>query len=184
MPALTTYEDRTLYSSWQVSYEYIERRNSASANLLRLWAYFDNQDLWYELVNHIRDEDHEWMRELVRDKLNFDHCMRVLCNHGLAEANASNVYEVESKGYGVHACVHSWMRAVLNANIDVDLKTVALKCVASQVPEQSEPKWSVIQRRLMEHADRCIEAVLEEAHNNSDLAWAYYNFGNLYRNQG
>ena len=49
-PELSSYEDRTLYSTWQISFEHVERRNVLSAQLLRLWAYFDNQDLWFELL--------------------------------------------------------------------------------------------------------------------------------------
>ncbi|KAF2740298.1 hypothetical protein EJ04DRAFT_548751 [Polyplosphaeria fusca] len=49
-PNLSSYEDRTLYSTWQISYEHVEQQNSLSAMLLRLWAYFDNYDLWLELL--------------------------------------------------------------------------------------------------------------------------------------
>ena len=41
-PALMTYENGTLYSTWQVSFVQIEQRNMLSARLLRLWAYFNN----------------------------------------------------------------------------------------------------------------------------------------------
>ena len=51
-PRLTSYEDRTLYSTWQLSFNHVEQRNGLSAKLLRLWAYFDNQDLWFELLRH------------------------------------------------------------------------------------------------------------------------------------
>ena len=180
-----TYENRTLYSTWQLSYEQIKQRNIVSANLLRLWAHFDNQDLWYELLHHLCDEDYEWMRELTKDNLNFEDYMRVLCNHGLAEANTMDAYEAESKGYGVHACVHAWMRAVLNADHDDDdLERVALVCVASHVPDQREPKWSLIQRRLLAHAKRCVEGISEVICNRPDLLWVHEIFGNLYSNQG
>ena len=43
-PGLGSYEDRTLYSTWQISFERVEQRNPLlSTQLLRLWAYFDNQ---------------------------------------------------------------------------------------------------------------------------------------------
>jgi hypothetical protein len=35
-PELDSYEDRTLYSTWQISFEHIERRNVLSTQLLRL----------------------------------------------------------------------------------------------------------------------------------------------------
>jgi hypothetical protein len=36
-PELSSYEDRTLYSTWQISFNNIKQRNPLSANLLRLW---------------------------------------------------------------------------------------------------------------------------------------------------
>ncbi|KAG4429910.1 hypothetical protein IFR05_014606 [Cadophora sp. M221] len=56
-PELSSYEDRTLYSTWQISFERVEQRNLLSAQLLRLWAYFDNQDVWFELLQHSDFED-------------------------------------------------------------------------------------------------------------------------------
>jgi hypothetical protein len=41
-PELSSYEDRTLYSTWQISFKRLERRNVLSAQLLRLWACFNN----------------------------------------------------------------------------------------------------------------------------------------------
>jgi hypothetical protein len=49
-PELGSYEDRTLYFTWQILFEHIKQRNILSAQLLQLWAYFDNQDLWFELL--------------------------------------------------------------------------------------------------------------------------------------
>ncbi|KAK6697640.1 hypothetical protein SNK04_013849 [Fusarium graminearum] len=48
-PRLVSYEDRAMYSTWNISYQNVEKRNKSSAMLLRLWAYFDHDDLWYEL---------------------------------------------------------------------------------------------------------------------------------------
>ncbi|KAK8148647.1 hypothetical protein G3M48_009567 [Beauveria asiatica] len=43
-------EDKTLFSIWNVSYEYIKVKDENAAKLLHLWSYFDNNDLWYELL--------------------------------------------------------------------------------------------------------------------------------------
>jgi hypothetical protein len=51
-PGLTSYQDRTLYSTWQVSFDNVKQRNGLSAMLLYLWAHFDNQDIWFELLQH------------------------------------------------------------------------------------------------------------------------------------
>ena len=49
-PFLDSY-DRALYSTWQLSYTHIAQQNPLSAKLLQLWAYFDNQDVWFELLH-------------------------------------------------------------------------------------------------------------------------------------
>jgi hypothetical protein len=106
-PELSSYEDRTLYSTWQISFDNIKQRNPLSANLLRLLAYFDNQDLWFELLLHSDSEDPEWPRELTKDELSFDSALRVLSNHGLVEIATSADDSIVSKGYSIHGCVHS-----------------------------------------------------------------------------
>ena len=58
---LSSYEDRTLYSIWQLSFDHVKQRNELSAKLLQLWAYFDNQDIWFELLQHGDSEDPEYM---------------------------------------------------------------------------------------------------------------------------
>src|SRR5467141_725937 len=74
---LSSYEDRTLYSTWQLSFEQVKQRNELSAELLRLWAYFDNQDIWFELLQHSDSEDPEWIRQLTKDELSFNEAVRV-----------------------------------------------------------------------------------------------------------
>lgn len=65
-PELSSYEDRRLYSTWQLSFDHIGQKNKLSAKLHRLWAYFNNQDIWLELLQHSGSEDPEWIRENMR----------------------------------------------------------------------------------------------------------------------
>jgi hypothetical protein len=87
-PELSSYEDRTLYSTWQVSFDHVKQQNELSAHLLRLWAYFDNQDVWFELLRHCDSRDPEWLRKLNEDEMNFNRAVRVLSDHGLVEVPA------------------------------------------------------------------------------------------------
>src|SRR5580658_3356000 len=113
-PKLSSYEDRMLYSTWQLSFDHAEQRNELSAKLLRLWAYFDNQDIWFELLRHGNSEDPEWIHELTKDELSFNEAVRVLSDHGLVEVNTYSQEQIESRGYSIHSCVHSWIINVLN----------------------------------------------------------------------
>jgi hypothetical protein len=37
-PQLSSYEDRSLYTTWQLSLDQVQRQNEFSAELLKLWA--------------------------------------------------------------------------------------------------------------------------------------------------
>ncbi|TQV95483.1 nb-arc and tpr domain-containing protein [Cordyceps javanica] len=82
-----TYYDQTLYSTWNISYSRIEQQSPVAAKLLRQWAYFSNEDLWYELLKEGGSHGADWLQELTGVKFEFDDIMRILCNHGLVAAD-------------------------------------------------------------------------------------------------
>ncbi|KAN0075132.1 P-loop containing nucleoside triphosphate hydrolase protein [Elaphomyces granulatus] len=172
-PEINSYEDRMLYSTWQVSFDQVKQRNELSAKLLQLWAYFDNQDLWFELLRHSDSEDPDWIRELTEDELGFNGAVRVL--KGIAFTAVFT-----------HGCVHSWAIHVLNQKWDYDLARLArlaLKFVGSHFP-WTESKWWLTERRLLPHAARCSHAVLNGMVIDDGMEWALYNLGNLCGDQG
>ena len=183
-PELSSYEDRTLYSTWQISFDNIKQRNSLSMNLLRLWAYFDNQDLWFELLQHGESDSPEWLRELTKDELSFDGAVRVLSNHGLVEVATSSQESTESKGYSIHGCVHSWTIHALNQKWDYDLARLAVKFVAAHVPGDKDIQPLLLQRRLLQHAARCSHMFSKSLVRDDELADDCHNLGYLYANQG
>jgi hypothetical protein len=128
-PELTEYEDRMLYSTWQISYDRVQQRNETSAKLLRLWAYLDNQDVWFEFLQHTNEHDPEWIREITENEISFNAAVRVLCDHGLVDVDQSPIELTESRGYSMHGCVHAWTIHVLNQKWDDGLARLALKFV-------------------------------------------------------
>ncbi|KAF2732464.1 kinesin light chain 1 [Polyplosphaeria fusca] len=183
-PDLSSYEDRTLYSTWQISYDRVEQQNRLSAMLLRLWAYFDNYDLWFELLQHSDVEDPEWVQELTKDELTFHAAVRVLADHGLIEADQPWQAQVESRGYSMHSCVHAWSIHVLNQEWDQGLARMCVKFVGSHVPGQENGKWWLTQRRLLHHALRCSYMVLHNDSKENGMEWVWHQLGVLYANQG
>jgi tetratricopeptide (TPR) repeat protein len=182
-PELSSYEDRTLYSTWQISFERIKQRNTLSAQLLRLWAYFDNQDLWFELLRHSDTEDPNGIQEHIEDELSFHGAMRVLSDHGLVEVEKPSLELVESQGYSIHGCLHSWTVHVLNQEWNYDLARIALKVVALHVSEkQANLPW-LTTRRLLQHAARCSYIVLNGLVLDDGMAPAYFNLGYLFDGQ-
>jgi hypothetical protein len=169
-PKLSSYEDRTLYSTWQLSFDHVKQRNELSTRLLRLWTYFDNQGLWFELVRHGDSEDPKWIRELAEDELSFHGAVRVLSDHGLVEVDTSSQKLVESRGYSIHGCVHSWTIHVLSQEWDYDLARVAVKFVGSHVPGKQAVKPWLTQRRLLQHVARCSYIVLNGLARDDGMA--------------
>ncbi|CAN9171138.1 unnamed protein product [Alternaria alternata] len=187
-PQLLSYEDRALYSTWNISLNHVKQQSSLAAKLLQLWAYFDNQDVWLQLLQEGRGNAPEWFCELTRDRLVFNKAVRVLCDHALVEADATlREGGKESRGYGMHSCVHAWTKHVVNEGCDNALAGLALRCVGLHVPGNSRPEYWVIQRRLLGHANRCQEVIsvgFEDCNGEGSLTEAIHNLGLLYWNQG
>jgi tetratricopeptide (TPR) repeat protein len=182
---VSSYEDRMLYSTWQISFDHVKQRNELSAKLLRLWAYFDNQDIWFELLRHSDSEDPAWIRELTKDVMSFNRAVRVLSDHGLVEVQMSSQERIESGGYSIHGCVHSWTVNVLNQEWDYDLAKLALKFVGLHAPgKDSSIQWWLTQRRLLQHVARCLHIVLSDMVIDNGMEWALHKLGLLCADQG
>ena len=89
-PAIYSCNDRALRTTWQLSYDHIKQKNELSAKLLQFWAYFDNQDLWFELLQDYSLDAPEWVCQLTEDEFSFTEAMRLLCRHGLVDALTSS----------------------------------------------------------------------------------------------
>ncbi|KAJ5627818.1 Disease resistance protein [Penicillium lividum] len=182
-PQLAAY-DQKLYSTWNLSYRHIQQQSPIAAMLLRQWAYFASEDLWYELLKGSGPEKPEWLVTLTENKLTFHKNLRLLCSHGLVEADATTkLQHVESRGYSVHGCVHSWMIYVLNQGLDMSMTWIALECVAARMPARGEREFWLLQRRLIAHADRCMETI-GNIEVNEETAGALHSLGFLYADQG
>jgi tetratricopeptide (TPR) repeat protein len=172
-----------LHTTWQVTFDRIQQQNGASAKLLKLWAYFDRQDLWFDLLRHADSAD-ESIQKLTKDELYFNEAIILLCNFGLVDLDPSPQQQVGPRKYSVHSCVHSWMTFVLNKEWDESLARLALTCVASKVPSTDEKAGWLLQRRLLQHATRQNVFIVDGKLDMDGLDWAFYNLGILFANQG
>ncbi len=181
-PNLLSYEDRALYTTWNLSFEHIQSQNKSAGKLLRLWAYFDNQDLWFQLLAAGSEGSPEWFSALVNDELSFIEAIRLLCDHALIESLKI------SDGYGMHTCVHDWAVHVLNAEREILMARLTLTCVGLAVPMNDVPEYWAIERRLLPHARKCLESVQGgndlESQDNQNTLNTVNNLGILYVCQG
>ena len=152
-------------------FDRIQQQSVASAKMLKLWAYFDRQDIWFELLRHGSSAGEEWIQSLTEDELSFNEAVRLLCEYGLVDR------DLFLRGYSVHSCVHSWTVFVLNKEWDESLARVALTCVASEIPSTNMDNWWLLQRRLLQHATRQQHFILDGKVDDEGMGWALHNLG-------
>ncbi|KAH4334341.1 hypothetical protein HBH98_243290 [Parastagonospora nodorum] len=187
-PQLRLYEDRALYSTWNISLDHVKQKSELAAKLLQLWAYFDNQDVWFELLRECQQDGPEWFSQLMEDQLSFDEAARVLCDHALVEADTMLQNDrVESLGYSMHSCVHSWTKHVVNEEWDSNMARLVVNCVGLHVLESNRPQYWIVQQRLIGHANKCRVYLGREPVGRDDdgtVLTATHNLGDLYLDQG
>ena len=177
-PSLGSYHDHTLCSTWQLLYTQIQKQKPLAAHLLRWWAYFDNEDIWFELLRPTGTDSPAWVYELA-DELRFNSTMGLLHEYGFVEPHISTLDMIVSRGYSIHPCVHSWTAYVLNNGQDVLLARATVDCVATRVPSRDEHLSSFLERGLLSHATKCSASIPEGDHH---MEWAMSKLGTLYRN--
>jgi tetratricopeptide (TPR) repeat protein len=186
-PELLSYEDRALYSTWDISLEHVKQQSMLAFKLLQMGAYFDNQDVRLELLRECQQDSPEWFSQLMKDQRIFDEAVQVLCEHALVGADVVIRDErVESLGYGMHSCVHSWTENVVNEKWDSNMARLALSCVGLHVPDSDRPQYWVVEQRLVGHASRCQEYLGRglARQDNVVMLKAIHGLGILYRRQG
>jgi tetratricopeptide (TPR) repeat protein len=149
----------TLYSTWDLTLNRICKVKELAARLLCFCAYFDNNDLWYELFETKNGvEKPEWLQTLTADKLEFNDAVGILHEHAIIELPAKVTDNGSgSIGFRIHNCVHSWTIHVLNRDWDYGMSSLALGCIASRIPRESTPSFWHISQRLLAHANRIVD---------------------------
>jgi tetratricopeptide (TPR) repeat protein len=200
---LLDYPGRSVWTTWVISYKAIRNRHEATANLLLLWSFLDNRDLWYGMfaaacqASPVATEQlRGWMGDIVIEGPGFSRSMQLLRNYSLIE-------EVEVTGsYATHPVVHRWTYHYEGQRSALKLGQLAIIVVGCAVPDNSEKNSSALQRRLMPHAHVCSKwlgegqiarapesggrAEVDQSSNEKDILLldATNLLGNLYSYQG
>jgi tetratricopeptide (TPR) repeat protein len=156
--------DYSVWTTWAISYTAVREKHKATANLLLLWSFLDNGDLWHGLFAAACRASTvaarsllEWIGDMASNKLEFVNAMRLLRNYSLIE----DVPGVES--YVTHPVVHKWAYHYQGKHFESKLARLAVVVVGWAVPHSSTRDSSAIQRRLLPHAQVCSQRVLVSA---------------------
>lgn len=149
---LQEYQDRTLYNTWNLSYTKLTSEDPEAAQLLSLLAYFDNQDIWYELLRAgVTKVSPLWLQNLLTDQMSFESVMRTLVDYCLVEV------QDKTRSYSIHSCVHDWALAELNKTVDPQFYWYAFQCVAATIGDtDSRHLEQLSYARITRHAARLV----------------------------
>ncbi|KAJ5624187.1 hypothetical protein N7510_000496 [Penicillium lagena] len=150
---LQEYQERTLYTTWDLSYSRLEKEDPDAAKLLKLLAYFDNQSLWYGLFHAgLTDSSPEWLREVLIDDVNFNGVMEVLVEYYFLDTHQT------SDSWSMHNCVHDWTLVILNKDIDAKNYWYAFDCVSASIKDDSTDDFANLSYSpLAAHATRLVQ---------------------------
>jgi tetratricopeptide (TPR) repeat protein len=152
-PPLLDYPNRSVWTTWAISYEAVRRKDESTANLLILWSFLDNRDLWYRLFAAacqgspvVAGMLFKWIGDIARSKLHFSKAMQLLRSFSLIE-------EVEDQGsHATHPVVHQWAYHCQDKNFSSELGRLAIATVGWAIPGDWSRNYSSLQGRLLPHA--------------------------------
>ncbi|KAJ5663246.1 hypothetical protein N7507_003977 [Penicillium longicatenatum] len=175
------YQQGNMVQTWMVTYQEIQRRDPTAAKLLLLFAFFDNRDIWYELLLSGLNCSGlpTWFEMAVSSKLVFKTKVKALVGFSLVETKQ------QGESYTLHPVVQSWCHHVADYNdLTSQLHELALVCVGYMVPHNSEREYAQIQQRLFPHANYLINRERDHWQNDTIDIWnALNSIGGLYADQ-
>ncbi|KAH8727372.1 P-loop containing nucleoside triphosphate hydrolase protein [Phaeosphaeriaceae sp. PMI808] len=159
---LQDYPNRSVWTTWAISYQAIRNKHQATANLLLLWSFLDNKNLWHGLFAATCEASaeaarmlSEWVGDVASSELAFSRAMQMLRNYSLIEAVE------DTTSYATHPVVHRWAYHYRGKDSKVKLSQLAVIAVGMAVPYNSTKEYSAMQRRLLPHAQVCSRWVIQ-----------------------
>ncbi|KAM5348926.1 hypothetical protein ACJ41O_008749 [Fusarium nematophilum] len=157
---LLDYEQGSIATTWMVSFKEIESKSTDAANLLRLWAFLDNKQLWHGLLGAAAagpaDRWPDWLREMARNVLRFLDSIGLLLRYSMVETQQGL-----TGSYSMHPVVHRWASFLDGDQQKHESARLALVVVGSSVPTRDSKEYWVLQQKLLPHVDRCAEWMRE-----------------------
>ncbi|KAK3334836.1 hypothetical protein B0H65DRAFT_436208 [Neurospora tetraspora] len=184
---LLDYSTRSVWTTWTISFNAIETRDKNAGNLLRLWAFLDNREMWHSLLQVARNDQEqwpEWLRDIAGKEVKFFNIATLLLRYSMIE-----VRESEQSSYSMHPVVHRWISHIQDDAGKREFLRLAVILIGFSVPHRTTKNYWVLQRRLLPHTERFLwwMGKLEGGEcNNEDITigHATHSLGHLYETQG
>jgi tetratricopeptide (TPR) repeat protein len=202
---LQEYAERSVLTTWKISYEQVKSQNEAASNLLQLWSFLYTGDLWYEMIACAKELKAktvgrdwltvlaarikglraktivpDWLTVLAKDRLAFDGALRLLTKYSLVEV------KTDTTSYAMHSVLHSWCRYLGASEAERgSFQKLALMIVGTMVPAKSTKEYWIFQRRLLPHGQAVFDGMKSkrEAEITTNETWAYKQLAGMFVNQ-
>ncbi|KAH0329153.1 hypothetical protein KCU71_g792, partial [Aureobasidium melanogenum] len=182
---LQEYAQRSVLTTWKISYEQVKNQGEEAGNLLQLWSFLYAGDLWYELVACTKEFDTEtvvpdWLEVLTQNKLAFDRALALLIKYSLVEG------KTETASYAMHSVLHTWCRYLGEIETKKEaFRKLAVNIVGHMVPSESMQEYWVLQRRLLPHGQAILKAIKSETitETNVNEICAYEKLAGMFADQ-
>ena len=166
---LEEYGDRSVLTTWTISYEQVRKQSEEAAWLLKLWGFLDNGELWYELVAACNDLAAEtdvptWLLEVAKDELSFAEVMGLLSCYSLVDGKEG------TEGHSMHSVLHRWCSSLVEEEERAKLGCLATALVASNVPLESDTEFWKKRKRMMAHGLRVSGWIVTECKSGGEGA--------------
>lgn len=175
---------RCVLTTWRMSYEQVQRQSQEAAELLKLWAFLDRNDLWYELVAKNRElrleiEIPQCLLSIAESKLHFEITVELLTKYSLVELRA------DTNSYTMHSVLHEWCYYLSPSNGEKEvLRQLAIGIVAKMVPSENDKEYWKLQKRLFPHGRQVFPEVMEvKKRKDSEFFLALHQLAWLFASQ-
>ena len=167
---LHDYPERSVWTTWAISYQAIRDQHKHTANLLLLWSFLDNKDLWHGLLATACADSTVatrmllgWVGDIATSEIKFSNAMRLLCSYSLVEVAAETT---GTRSYATHPVVHQWAHHSQGKRFAKELSRLVVVTVGWGIPISSTRDYAALQRRLLPHAHACSSQIVK-----SETVW-------------
>lgn len=176
---LKDYPNRSIMTTWAISYELIRDKQETAANMLLLWSFLGCKDLRYEAFlaackscRPLSQRLRPLLGPIADNELAFIQTMRLLRQYSLIE----DVEEAAS--YAMHPLVHEWVYNCRAEALEQILAPLAVLIIGFAAPRDLSQNSYAIRLRLLPSAQACVRWVQKAATANSQEDKAKLNWLN------
>ncbi|KAL2808184.1 hypothetical protein BJX63DRAFT_424818 [Aspergillus granulosus] len=188
------YQQGNILETWMITYQEVQKRDPTAAQLLLLLACFNNQDIWYELIQCGLNYSNPplWFKMAASSKLAFKTKVKMLIGFSLVETKQ------QEGSYALHPVVQDWCNHIaVSDDRLVQLYELAMISVGYMAPSRDIRDYARLEQRLLPHANYLTQRKLgnwthfwtqgkEKAlgPDHTSTLDTVHNLGLLYSNQG